>query len=648
MVKLLHLDYTSLIIYGLIAIALTLRIRKSNIRKSVFVVMLVIAALASVFDVIAVSLDNYGPGNVAAKYFFHCGYLILRNLITPLFGAYIISVTDTWHKINNRHYFQFLMWLPFAAIASLIAVSPATHWIFYINESGEYTRGPLFFILYISAIFYMAFCVYYGIRYIKVLKLERFIPLFSIAPFQFIAVAIQFKYPDILCEMIASALSLLLIMITIEKPDEKVDLTTGLLKSNAFMNMVIQASEVDKPYCIVLISLSNYSALNSYLSFSNMESIYETISRRLQAVKTHLHINPDIYSLDNGMFAAVLYKNDLPYGPRYAGHVLDTLKHDYTSNGLSISVLPNVGVIRVPDDTKDIDEIRLLIKDFRNAKYTNEVILASNIMKSKDYTVMAGMDGILKKAIENNSFEVYYQPIYSIKDKAFKSAEALIRLHTIEYGFIRPDLFIPMAEESGLINAIGMIVFEKVCKFISSESFKKLGLDYIEVNLSVVQCMDTGLVEKIINLCDKYGVKPSQINLEITETASSYSQKNMMTNINTLHHMGFSFSLDDFGTGYSNMVRIASLPLNIVKLDKSFTWTKGNEHLNLILEKTISMVKNMNMEIVVEGVETKEMLDNFTRLECEYIQGYYFSKPLPEFEFINFILDHQNSDYQND
>ena len=113
----------------------------------------------------------------------------------------------------------------------------------------------------------------------------------------------------------------------------------------------------------------------------------------------------------------------------------------------------------------------------------------------------------------------------------------------------------------------------------------------------------------------------------------------MIKNINRLFETGYSFSLDDFGTGYSNLVRIASLPLNIVKLDKSFTWTENSEDLKIILENTINMIKKMNMKIVVEGVETEEMLKRFKDLGCEHIQGYYFSKPLPEYDFINYIKD---------
>ena len=637
--KSLYLDYVALVIYALMFTALFFRTRRSSSRRSVYLVLLVVAVLANIYDVFAVILDNTGRGTVFLKYTMHIGYLILRNLITPIFGAYVISVTDTWHKLYKKNIIQYLIWIPFSLVALLTLTSPINHLVFYIDDLGNYTRGPAFVILYISAIFYTGFCVYYSVKYIKLLKSEKFIPLISLAPLQIVAVVVQLIFPNILCEMFSTSLCLLLVLITIEKPEEKVDLATGLYKSNAFFDMVDQASKVDKPYCTVLINITNHSALTSYLSITNMDIIYSSMSRRLEAVKTHLNINPDIYNLENGLFAAVLYNDEMAYDARYAQHVLDTLKHDYVINGLTISVLTNVCIIRVPEDTSDIDEFRLLMKDFRNYKYHGDLVLASSVMKNNNYTVMANIDSILAKAIENESFEVYYQPIYSNVDKRFNSAEALIRLFTPEYGFIRPDIFIPMAEESGAIHKIGMIVLEKVCKFIASDAFSILGLDYIEVNLSVVQCMDKRIVDKIVRMCGRYGVKPSQINLEVTETASAFAQKIMIDNINRLHELGFSFSLDDFGTGYSNMVRIASLPLHIVKLDKSFTWTKGNHDLEVILENTINMVKKMDMKIVVEGVETEEMLENFTNLGCEYIQGYYFSKPLPEYDFVYFILN---------
>ena len=639
----LQLDYVALIIYALMITAWFLRTRNRSGRRSIFSIMLIVALLTNIYDIFTVLLDYSGRGAVPLKYIMNIGYLILRNLITPIYGAYIISVIDTWHRLRNRKLMQVLIWVPFSIVALLVLSSPVTHLVFYIDNMGKYIRSSYFFVLYVSAIFYLVFCAYFSIKHIRILKRDRFIPIFSIIPSQIIAVGIQFIDSNILCEMIATALCLLFIMVTIERPEEKHDASTGFLKSNAFMEMLVQANEVQKPYCVVLMNITNYSALTSYLSSSNMDTIYTAIRRRLEAVRTHLGLSTELYNLENGMFAAVLYSDQITHGPRYAQHLLDTLKHEFNVHGLSVSILPSVGVIKVPEDTTDIEEIRLLLTNFRNLKYSGEISLASSVMKNNTYSIMANMDSILRNAIENDGFEVYYQPIYSNIDNHFNSAEALIRLFTPEYGFIRPDLFIPMAEESGLIHQIGMIVFEKVCKFIASDEFKLLNLDYIEVNLSVVQCMDKNLVEKITKVCETYGVKPSQLNLEITETASSFSQKNMMSNINTLHDHGFSFSLDDFGTGYSNMVRIASLPLHIVKLDKSFTWTENNKDLKFILDNTINMVKKMNMRIVVEGVETEEMLNRFRDLGCEYIQGYFFSKPLPEYDFIRYILNNREA-----
>ena len=196
---------------------------------------------------------------------------------------------------------------------------------------------------------------------------------------------------------------------------------------------------------------------------------------------------------------------------------------------------------------------------------------------------------------------------------------------------------IPAAEKSGAIHKIGSYVVDEVCRFISSDSFKELGLDYIEVNLSVAQCMQSHLAGEILDTLKTYHVSPSQINLEITETAASYSQNIMMENLKQLTDAGVQFSLDDYGTGYSNIQRIASLPLHLIKLDKSFADIAENPALQVVLKNTIRMIKDLNLKIVVEGIETEALARHFSELKCEYIQGYYYSRPLPKNDFITFI-----------
>lgn len=639
MAKILYLDYTALIIYIILTITFFMRNKNTSKRRGLFAIMLITSLYATLYDICTVALDNSGTGAIALKYITNIGYLILRNAITPIYCAYMITVTDTWHHIKNKKVSYSIFLAPITIIAILTATAPLNHLVFYIGEGDLYTRGPLFFILYISAAYYTVFCICYAIKYRNVLKLERLIPLISITPFSIIAVAIQYFYPASLCEMIATALCLLFIMITIERPKETIDRTTGLYKYEEFINTIFQADEVKKSYSIVLINTTNYAALNNCLSFRNMDNLYIAISERLERTKNTLKVHPDIYNLEHGLFAAVFYGKDIAFSSRFAFHAFDTIHEDFIINNLTISVLPNVCVVKVPDDVDTVESVRFIIRDFRNKPRTDEIIHASSLVKSKDYFIMANIDSILNQAIDNDEFEVYYQPIYSTKEHRFNSCEALIRLVNTEYGFIRPDLFIPLAEESGLIHHIGLIVIDKVCQFIASDAYKKLNLDYIEINLSAVQCMDNDLPKKIMEVINKYGVLPSDINLEVTETASSFTQKNILNNINRLHELGFTFSLDDFGTGYSNMVRISSLPLNIVKLDRSFTWTEENDDLKIILENSIKMIKNMSMKIVAEGIETEEMLGRFTDYGCEFIQGYYYSKPLPRADFINFISD---------
>lgn len=218
----------------------------------------------------------------------------------------------------------------------------------------------------------------------------------------------------------------------------------------------------------------------------------------------------------------------------------------------------------------------------------------------------------------------------------------MLRLIDDEYGFISPEIFIPAAEKSGAIHKIGAFVLDEVCRFIASEEYKALNLDYIEINISVAQCMQSNLASEVLETLDKYNVKANQINLEITETAASDSQKIMNENLEKLNKAGISFSLDDFGTGYSNIKRIASLPLDIIKLDKSFTKLEGNPKLQIVLENTINMIKAMKMKIVVEGVETEELVKYFSQHECDYIQGYFYSKPIPREEFVSFIKTAMN------
>ena len=206
-----------------------------------------------------------------------------------------------------------------------------------------------------------------------------------------------------------------------------------------------------------------------------------------------------------------------------------------------------------------------------------------------------------------------------------------------ELGFISPEEFIPISEKTGDIIEIGEFVFEEVCKMFSEQNIKQYGVDFIEVNLSTVQCMQKNLAKRFKEILDKHNVSATSINLEITESAAANSPEMFLNTMSELKDLGFTFSMDDYGTGYSNLSHMYDTDFDIIKLDKSILWNSyKSKKADIILQNTVKMIKEMEHNIVIEGVETEEQKEYVSSLGCDYCQGYYFSKPVDKNEFIEY------------
>ena len=242
---------------------------------------------------------------------------------------------------------------------------------------------------------------------------------------------------------------------------------------------------------------------------------------------------------------------------------------------------------------------------------------------------------------------MYYQPIYSLKEKRFTNAEALVRLKDeTSMGFVSPEEFIPVSERNGLIMPLSNLIFNHVFGFMSENNLRKKGINHIEVNLSGLQSVDANLPKLMKSLLMKYNINPESVNLEITESIAVTSGYMLKKNMDELKKFGCSFAMDDFGTGYSNLSQIAKVDFELIKIDKSLLWPCFDEkkkniedvkNAKILLENMITTILKMGRKIVVEGIETKEQFDYLESLGISYAQGYYFSKPITESEFIAFI-----------
>lgn len=629
-------DSAALIMLAVLFVTVIIRKMTKGTSNRIFLLQILIAVISTSFDIFAVTLDNYNSQNILLLNIAHTGYLMIHNIHPFVHMLFVISLTDTWHKIFRYPAKIVLFALPYSVDFVLLAINPFTHLMFTVDKG--YTHEVLFHTLYICIVPYILLNVVYIIRYRVLFNRRKIFSLFSMTVLSVIAVLIHFFVPELLLECFAITMSLFIVSAGVLRPEDYIDSFTGLYKHSAYADDMKRAFYNDKHVNIVMLNIGNYNTLVGMLGYDVMTELLGRVAETITNIDASLRGHADIYFLDRGRFRMVFSEKERAKAEVAASLLMNELKMRSDFNGLDINFTPFIVLARCPEEIESFKSLMAFGQDFHEKNhYSGQVMPAPDVYDANAFAIHNNIDTIIERALENQKFEVYYQPIYSISSGKFVSAEALLRLFDDEHGFISPEILVPAAEKSGAIHKIGEFVFEEVCKFVSSSDYKRLGLDYIEVNLSVAQCMHGDLAEKILSIMQQYNVSPDSINLEITETAASYSQRVMTDNLNKLSRAGLSFSLDDYGTGYSNMKRVIQLPLKIVKLDKSFVDEQHNPKMWIFLQNTVKMLKDMKMEIVVEGIETQEMVDAFSNLKCDFIQGYFFSRPICKAEFIDFI-----------
>lgn len=638
-----YFDIGAVLVLIFLIVSIADRRTASDAAGICFKFLLIITLVTTVCDMWSISM------NIAAKagespslfwlYLCNTLYILLHNLTIPAYTLFVIAFTNTWHKLKGNKPILAAITIPSVCITAVLLTNFFTGKIFYFDENHVYHRGDNMIILYILALVNMVVCTLYVFKYKKLFSAQKLFALTSMLPFEFLAVLLQLFVPELLVEMFANAVALFLVLTTVRRPEEIQESVTLLKNLNAYTTDVRQDFSNKKPFATIIINISNFVALHQILGYDGANELLKITAKKLVDINNELKTRAELYHIQKGRFRFVVSGERIKMAETAAEMINEELKKSINVSGMGLNLIAYVCITNCPDDIDDLKTLlRFGIDLHERLPYTGQVLRASELVGKQGFELGSAIDEIIDKAIANKGFKVYYQPIYSVADKKFVSAEALLRLKDDKYGFISPELFIVAAERSGAIHKIGDYVIDEVCRFIASEEYKMLGLEYIEVNLSVAQCMSPDLAEKIIHIMKRHKVSPDAINLEITETAMSYAQNTMTENIERLYSAGFSFSLDDYGTGYSNINRVASLPLKIVKLDKSFVDSEGNPKMWIVLQNTVKMIKDMDMHIVVEGIETEQVLEKFANLKCDYIQGYYFSKPIPEEEFVEFIL----------
>ena len=447
----------------------------------------------------------------------------------------------------------------------------------------------------------------------------------------------QYFIKQLLIVSFALSLGALIMYISLEALDGTLDLQTGLFNWSGYVKYVSERTK-DKKTCEVV-----------YLKAQDSIKIVDekTINTALNEFNSYLLKRKDILVFSVRSEYIIVLKNNTSFEKFKDGFFRD------------IEAYPIISTYYYPfylaDATKLDNENSLLslIELAANSiNKTEEDYITIDTAILEDYYANIKIESLIERAIKEDRVIVYYQPILNLKTKKYTCAEALVRIETEDGKLLPPGMFIPIAEKNGMIHRLDEIVFDKVCKFTVNNNMDALGLHYIESNLSVAQLCDKELSKKYINIMKSNKVDSKHINLEITESAELDQRNTLSMNLKKLASKGVTFSLDDYGTGYSNLNYVVEMPADIIKFDKQMIDAYFSAYQNpndtkavrakSVMENSIRMFKDLNIEIVCEGIERQMQEDILMAMGVDYIQGYLHSKPLPEDAFIAFINAENN------
>jgi diguanylate cyclase (GGDEF)-like protein/PAS domain S-box-containing protein len=394
---------------------------------------------------------------------------------------------------------------------------------------------------------------------------------------------------------------------------------------------ISQAKRDDESLAVMFLDLDRFKNINDSLGHMIGDELLQQVSTRL---KDCIREGDTLARFGGDEFTLMLPKlhNEREDAVKLANKISSSLKEPFNVDGHELYVSASIGIAMYPQDGTNIDS---LIKHADVAMYhvkgqgKNGYQFYSNEMNIP-YIEKLSLDTGIHKALDNNEFHLVYQPQINLRTGEIVGVEALLRWDHPEHGLVSPSEFIPFAEESGLIVDIGSWVLKSACAELSQWRLSGLPEIRMSINISARQLMEEYIVSDILTILKDYDLPGSSLELEITENAIMDDMDSAIRKLKELSHEGITIAIDDFGTGYSSLSYLHKLPIQTLKIDRTFLKeSRINKGDNTIIKTIVAMAKGLDLNVIAEGVETQTQLDYLREIECSEAQGFLFGKPLP-------------------
>lgn len=412
------------------------------------------------------------------------------------------------------------------------------------------------------------------------------------------------------------------------------DELTGIYNKQAFYAKTKEMllDNPDKNFDLLRINIERFKVLNDLFGESTGDKLLRYIGKFLKEINLPLCVSGRLYA-DNFVVCYEAGKGD-------SRRMINTLQMVADSFAINNRTILSFGLYRIDDKTLPVsvmcDRANMALwkakGNFKNPYCEYDEKMRQQVLKEQKII------NAMEMAIQNKEFTLYLQPKYDIEKGTIIGAEALVRWISLENGFISPGDFIPVFENNGFVYEVDKFIWEESCRYLRKWLDEGREVHPISVNVSRIDLYDPKLVQHLVNLREKYQLPSQYLELEITESAYTEDPEQIITITRQLREAGFVILMDDFGTGYSSLNMLKDIQIDVLKLDMGFLKSsdysaKGGNILTAILK----MAESLKMQTIAEGVETKEQVEFLKKIGCRYVQGFYYSKPLPVGEFEKLI-----------
>lgn len=575
-----------------------------TLSDKMFTKLLLTLLLSIVFDILLVVITNVGikTGHYSLQNSsFDTDWNVAINFLSKAYSISLAAFTLTACDYTIYDVVKLRRFFPGARIVLFLLMLSCASDV-YISNNYVYPSGLCASVTFFISMLALLAMVLYMLTHLS--KCNKTKVVCSIIWFVMwvLSFTLQTNY-HIYLTSFACALGVFILFYEVENPEAKIDKTTGFFMAHTISECLLAMKKTGLQIHIGVINTRG----------SRVDYIF---------IKTKLEDSYHLCFKDTDSFCYIL-----------------TYDYDVLVDLLTTYCNSNKSVVAIYKNFTDDD-----ISIFLNYVRRNVLSWGSStvhIITKDDMRNLEDEDSIrleILNALIEDRISTYVQPIFNVKERKFTSGECLCRLLKKDGSIIPPNRFIPVAERTGLIVDIESAMFRNMCKCLSDDRLLKSDISYLEANLSIKKGERHDLVEEYSAILEEFHIPSHMVNLEITETDVVEQKISILNNMTRMKELGFQFSLDDFGTGESNLGYIIDMPVSIIKFDREITQKAMKDIKAMtVVRNVIGMAHELNMKVVVEGVETEEDVKTCLLIDADYIQGYYFSKPLPMDEFIDFV-----------